>query len=550
MIANKKITVFILLAAIAICTFICAPVTAGAADGVPIDIGGATVRTEDGEYSDGIVFNIVMSREQYEKGFEEAGVVMVPEKLLSGDSIADSGRAVFAKTENWTEDSGNMVGNVYVYGIPEGSYGSDLIVAAYIKKDGKTSCSEEYRFTLSEVAMAAVENQPDAEKSLKDYYTFYVQLGDGDITAYEYGDSLAEPSAQECEADVIWTNQEGSAVWDFDTMVVTGQMLLKKEVGSFKHTFEDNHGECAYCDVWGIKDAADFEKINDDLEGNYILTADIDLGDIKAYGVGVTSTTEFLGVLDGDGYTLTYTLYSKTDTGDINADGAEGPGYKALFGTIGESGIIRNVGLNIKSVGSWKDDATYWGGAPMRAGIAFYNEGLIENVFVNMSFTQPGSEKNGTGSWAQAALVQDNLAGGVISNVVVNVSYTGAKDITQAGIDVAQEQSLCVIGKNREGATVENLIYCQNIKYETSVKGYIALCSHRTETEGGRPENMGEWINVMPMNNKADSHTDYSAVKLIEMWDDFVLGGFEEGKLWEKSSDGIKFGGKLAIPAS
>jgi hypothetical protein len=127
-----------------------------------------------------------------------------------------------------------------------------------------------------------------------------------------------------------------------------------------------------------VSSLEDLLAINDNPGGSYYLTCDIDLSAASALGIGgstgagallplIRDDKPFAGILDGQGYVLKG-LYRQA--GDASLAG--------LFGLVGNSGIVKNIGLErtvVKLDGPSQEKAAV-------GGIAAVNYGFIENCFV------------------------------------------------------------------------------------------------------------------------------------------------------------------------
>ncbi len=139
-----------------------------------------------------------------------------------------------------------------------------------------------------------------------------------------------------------------------------------------------------------IKTASDLQNINQNPQGSYILGNDIDCSSISNFEpLGFMESDyradqEFLGIFDGNGYTISNitSKYSLDATTNLKAyeghplftdeSHSEGNNW-GVFQTIGSSGIVRNLKLdNCKITGR-----------TIVGVLCGSNQGLIENVFIN-----------------------------------------------------------------------------------------------------------------------------------------------------------------------
>lgn len=174
-----------------------------------------------------------------------------------------------------------------------------------------------------------------------------------------------------------------------------------------------------------VSDVAGFKAINERLNGYYILRQSIDFASsytdsvtigaapigkateglkIETNGAGTeVAGTAFTGVFDGNGYALmNYRRASEAYTS------AEGYGL-AVFGWIGEGGVVKNLTLRNVSVHGGQDCAL----------LAAFNQGTIENIVVEESCTLYSNYGNG-------GLVDVNL--GTIQNAVSFLTKYGDRN--------------------------------------------------------------------------------------------------------------------------
>ncbi|MEG2569672.1 MAG: GLUG motif-containing protein, partial [Acinetobacter sp.] len=152
----------------------------------------------------------------------------------------------------------------------------------------------------------------------------------------------------------------------------------------------------------GSTTQTDLQGINGNLIGNYVLGADIDAAATSGWNAGAgfnpigNNTTNFSGILDGLGHTISNLTINRPTTD-----------YVGLFGrTNGAS--IRNIGL---LGGSVKGNGSV-------GGLVGYNNSSISNAYATGSVT---------GSYSVGGLVGENYGG--ISNAYATGAVTGS-DIT------------------------------------------------------------------------------------------------------------------------
>ncbi|MBP5467235.1 MAG: InlB B-repeat-containing protein, partial [Clostridia bacterium] len=129
--------------------------------------------------------------------------------------------------------------------------------------------------------------------------------------------------------------------------------------------------------------------ITADLNGYYMLTGDINLGNIQSStNKAQVITDDFGGTLNGNGHKITYS--SSWASNSTNHD-------KSIFTTLTSTAVIKNLAVQ----------ATYdTTNGVRRAAIAKVNNGLIENCFIDVTFGNIGQGSNG--DWASAGVVMTN----------------------------------------------------------------------------------------------------------------------------------------------
>ena len=143
--------------------------------------------------------------------------------------------------------------------------------------------------------------------------------------------------------------------------------------------------------VTEIRDLAGLKAMAQKLDGNYKLTADIGVSLEDNWMPIGTESASFVGVLDGNGHTIT-----------LNYDGGQfgNQGKAGLFSCIGEAGEVKNLGL----------EGTVQSGGGYAAMLAGSNGGTIRNCFVRGSVEGRGAMA------ALAALVAINTKSGTVDN--------------------------------------------------------------------------------------------------------------------------------------
>jgi filamentous hemagglutinin family protein len=145
----------------------------------------------------------------------------------------------------------------------------------------------------------------------------------------------------------------------------------------------------------GSTTGTDLQGINGNLSGDYVLGASIDATSTSGWNGGTglapigsnssgTSATQFTGLFDGLGHTISNLTINSTNSN-----------YVGLFGYVGSAGIVRNAGLtgsgSISGAGITGSAAIYVG------GLVGANYGTIANSYVAESVSGTGGT-GGAGS--------------------------------------------------------------------------------------------------------------------------------------------------------
>ncbi len=179
-----------------------------------------------------------------------------------------------------------------------------------------------------------------------------------------------------------------------------------------------------------IYDAADLYAIRNDLDGNYIMMADIDLSEATApggeldTGNGWDPIQNFAGTLDGNGhYIKGLTIYGNPKTWCVGLFGnVDYHAYKTKI-KICNLGMV-DVNINIVRDSSEDDD--YYTAALLASGNNYYNYATIENCYVTGQISSDCGYVSG--------ICANNFYGKNLYNLA-KVSYTADPKYTRtAGI--------------------------------------------------------------------------------------------------------------------
>jgi len=150
--------------------------------------------------------------------------------------------------------------------------------------------------------------------------------------------------------------------------------------------------------------AADLQGISGNLNGRYVMGADIDASSTSTWNTGSgfqplgNNTSQFTGTLDGLGHTITGLT--------INRPGAT---YVGLFGYTGSFGRVNNVGLVGGSVS----------GNTKVGALVGWNSGTINNSYASTAVTGTGSEAGGLVGTSQGEIRNSHASGAVSGALAV-----------------------------------------------------------------------------------------------------------------------------------
>lgn len=190
------------------------------------------------------------------------------------------------------------------------------------------------------------------DTSVKKAYNVSLKIGSNDDVSSLSSGRITATKGQYGNRDGILTISG-----DFLKQITAGEKIIKAVIGS--KTISINLFAASKL----VKTAADFQAINENLTGYYILANDIDLSSIANFeplGFYFTETDTrngyFHGVLEGNGYAVknanvcwsdtvatNYGVYSGTGAVKFTSDAHKNGDNVGLFQTIGNSGAVRDV---------------------------------------------------------------------------------------------------------------------------------------------------------------------------------------------------------------
>ncbi len=338
---------------------------------------GASVRLkkadENDPTGDGIRFTMIMEKTVYNtvsaKSDFVSGTLLIPETYAPAgteDLYATTANVKnTVTTTHWveyTEDANYMSSAVYLWGIPQTEYASEVLARGYVSYDGETYYTDTISRSIASVARAALDDTTTDysgyEDTLESYVPKYnvavVDETGATITAaqqYRYGDTFTYTHEDSTTVARVYVDGKELVGTDnvFTTKIVSGENIVVKTYTAIATKAEFL--------------AHDFET------KNAILTEDIDLGTLTLTNYGKIATGSSINAyaaiksldkeLDGNGKTLAFN-YRSTD------------GYgSGLFAWV--NGTVKN--LNVEANVRYR---AYTG--------SFAMQGNASSVFENCSF--------------------------------------------------------------------------------------------------------------------------------------------------------------------
>ena len=176
-----------------------------------------------------------------------------------------------------------------------------------------------------------------------------------------------------------------------------------------------------------ISDAQELQDIQDDLAGDYVLVDDIDLSTVDSFEPIGDFNQPFMGSFDGGGYTVEGLDIERVEESDVG-----------LFGAVGSSGVVENVGVEDAFV-----DGEQWVGI-----LVGYNEGTVSDTYAAgeaFADTRVGGLVGGNDgtverSYAESEVSGVDIVGGLVGRNEGDISESYA-DASVAGFDLEDTEA-------------------------------------------------------------------------------------------------------------
>lgn len=252
-------------------------------------------------------------------------------------------------------------------------------------------------------------------------YATIANQGSGNLTLRADAASLDNTGSITNRGVIDWSRSTGivNALYDMNGSYSAGTLL-----GNTAWTAAPGTGQVTQITAYKlVNNVTDLENIRQDLAGNYALGTDIDATGQTLTPIG-NHTTSFTGQFDGFSHTISNATITIQDFSIDNSSG--------LFGVVGQTGVLRNVGVENGNV------STSPSGSGILAGV---NEGVIAYAHTSGragETTQEGTMFGGLvgvndgtveRSWSSATISGSDANGGLVgyNRGTITQSYaTGA----------------------------------------------------------------------------------------------------------------------------
>ena len=243
-----------------------------------------------------------------------------------------------------------------------------------------------------------------------------------------------------CRSSGVGDNQDTKAPLKYDYFRAFRFVLIVSAVGMLLLAGLAVGGVAAQEE---ISDAAELQDVQDDLDGDYVLTGDIDMAGVSGFEpIGDRNDrtadrggTPFTGTFDGNGYTISNLTIDRPNEN-----------YVGLFGAVGSGGTVENIGIeNVTVTGDG------WVGS-----LVGYNNGEIKRAQVtgeaSSNWTTGGLVGTNKGEITTSYSVADVEGGRTEAGGLVGVNLNGDISLSYATGGVSGDEKVGgLVGVNFEG---------------------------------------------------------------------------------------------------
>jgi len=275
-------------------------------------------------------------------------------------------------------------------------------------------------------------------------YTITYPLGTAEVTLQRWSDMSSITLAPVSQGNGIsqTLNNLESGSYLFTVKIIKDELIAgiseaihiyPSITTEYRKDFSDNE-----LLVIPISTAAQLNAVRNNLVGRYILVNNIDLsGNWTPIG---TSANPFTGIFDGNGYTISGLTINSNNISPVG-----------LFGDIGSSGIIKNLGLINVNITNNNQYGT-------AGGIVGWNYGIVQNCYVTGIVT--GAEYTGGIVGVNRGTVQNCYVTGIVTGAesggIVGSNWEGLVQKCYSNVTVTGSMVGGIVGYNRSNSIVQN----------------------------------------------------------------------------------------------
>lgn len=240
-----------------------------------------------------------------------------------------------------------------------------------------------------------------------------------------------------------------------------------------------------------ISTVDELKAVADDLDGNYLLVADLDLSDYSTgegwTPIGYWDYTNkaghyFSGIFNGNNHVIR-NLYIKSDGIDNNDSD------KGLFGDVGDSegagtAQICNLGLESVSVTGTNYTGAIAGYTNSATITDCYVTGTVNGTDYTGGLAGYNNSSSITDCYAASAVTGVKYTGGLVG-YNVNCEITGCKVLSPGSVEASGDCTGGLVGYNSAGEGNSIITGCSSSVDVTSNNGYIGGLVGRNQSGGG-----------------------------------------------------------------
>ena len=307
------------------------------------------------------------------------------------------------------------------------------------------------------------KKEPEAQESKKESYVNTVRTPS---LSLQQSNLLAQQATIKVDLSNVTANQESAETVENET---------KASASDSAHQLTEEEAVAQGYTV--IKSAEDLKKINDNLDGKYILMGDIDMSEVEAYSLIGTEDNPFTGVFNGNGYTIS----NFTDAIFDYADGANIKNVKLSNQNSEHFGSLISTAKNSTIVNCDLENTILAG---------YIENTTVEDCTANLTHTGNGAYWSGLISTASNSVIKDcevNANGKFKAGLLWQATDTVIKDCS-TNINGNGDAGLVCKANNSEIINSHSTVngrYSAGLVYE-AVDTKITDCTTSGNIEGNR----------------------------------------------------------------